>query len=108
MKKILLVSLIAGTLLGILQIYLVREVNNPNFQKPPEWCKLAFTNSPVCFPGAAVNNHRGFPLTVLDNSYDRTPSKVETEYIINFFIFTIGIPTIALVGYKLIQKKQTK
>ncbi|HEX5797175.1 MAG TPA: hypothetical protein VFX86_02180 [Candidatus Saccharimonadales bacterium] len=108
MKKTLLISLIIGVLLGISQIYLVREIENPKFQKAPEWCKLAFTNDPVCFPGAAINYHRGFPLSVVDNSYERSPSKIEAEYIINFFIFALGIPLVALTGYKIVLQSQQK
>ncbi|HEX5456167.1 MAG TPA: hypothetical protein VFW77_02255 [Candidatus Saccharimonadales bacterium] len=101
MKKILLISLIAGLLLGTFQIFIVRKdsrkLPNSNID-----CSLAF--SADCGI-SRITSQRGFPLSVDGESY---PTALNSQYIINFFIFTLGVPLVALVGYKLVSKSTIK
>jgi hypothetical protein len=100
MKKALLLALIVGILAGTFQIYIVRtEPKSPS--NPKVNCALAFSAN--C--AGSTTSKRGFPLSKTSEGF---PVSIDSKYIINFFIFTAGIPLLVALAYKLGSKKNAK
>jgi hypothetical protein len=121
MKKILIIALIIGIILGIFQTKVVRE--DTKTVQTPVYAWQQCGAAELCFPDdsppvsyrdeqVTYNERQGFPIAKpgiheLD-FLDSENLPYLTPLISNFFIFVLSVPLITFLGYRLLYRKSKK
>jgi hypothetical protein len=114
-KKLLVVGLIVGLVLGVAQIFFVRTTLTKNgYMLGTETCDAltaacgycpGLKEENICYTDGFYTRYRGFPLASKSGE-GADPAKLGVSLYANMALFILGIPLLLLVIYKLFKRRK--